>query len=151
MEQAREAVEYYTERNNCAQSILAAYGPAYGLKLEDAFKLGAAFGGGIGRIGHLCGAVSGSLMVIGLASSSGMVADAAGKALSAERAREFIRLFKQRYPSIMCSELLGIDLAAPGGYVQAQNSGKFTELCPLIVAAAAETLAQVLAQPSTHG
>jgi C_GCAxxG_C_C family probable redox protein len=65
-ERKKEALKLFNEGYNCAQAILAAYGDMCGLERENAFKIGAPFGGGIANTGDTCGAVSGALMVIGL-------------------------------------------------------------------------------------
>ena len=51
---------------NCAQSVLLTFAPALGLTEEQAFGLCANFGGGM-KMGSVCGAVTGALMVLGLA------------------------------------------------------------------------------------
>ncbi len=65
-ERKKDALKLFHEGFNCAQAILAAYGDMFGLERENAFKIGAPFGGGVANTGDTCGAVIGSLMVIGL-------------------------------------------------------------------------------------
>ena len=58
---ARTDVHY-----NCCQSVLVPFADLCGLDKETAFRLGANFGSGM-RHGSTCGAVTGALMVLGLA------------------------------------------------------------------------------------
>ena len=51
---------------NCAQSVLVSLAPALGLTEEQAMGVAANFGGGM-KMGSVCGAVTGSLMALGLA------------------------------------------------------------------------------------
>ena len=51
---------------NCAQSVLMAFAPDLGLPEETAEKLSRNFGGGM-KMGAVCGAFTGGLMVLGLA------------------------------------------------------------------------------------
>jgi len=61
-----KAVSLFKEGYNCSQSVFAAYADRYGIDKEMALKLSASFGGGMGRMREVCGAVSGMLMVAGL-------------------------------------------------------------------------------------
>ena len=56
-------------RGNCAQAIFATYGPQIGLEnidYESCMKIASAFGGGINLTGNVCGAITGTLMTLGL-------------------------------------------------------------------------------------
>ena len=53
------ASEYMKKGYNCAQSIIKAYANEVGMKEEDAIRMASALGGGVGRNGLICGAVSG--------------------------------------------------------------------------------------------
>ena len=66
MSKVDDAVATFKTGFNCAQSVLAAFGPELGLSCEQCLRMACAFGGGIARQGRICGAVSGALMVIGL-------------------------------------------------------------------------------------
>jgi C_GCAxxG_C_C family probable redox protein len=93
-------------KGNCAQAILATYGPQIGLQKIDydlCMKVAAAFGGGINLTGNVCGAITGALMVLGLKYG--------------ESFHEVILIsnqlmdeFRDIHGSIICSELIGYDL-----------------------------------------
>ena len=66
MSKAEVAVDCFEEGFNCSQAVVSAFAPELGLDRETALRVAAAFGGGMGRTGETCGAVSGALMVIGM-------------------------------------------------------------------------------------
>jgi C_GCAxxG_C_C family probable redox protein len=61
------AVARFRQDFNCAQSVLVAFAPQLGMDESQALKLASPFGGGVVRRGQICGAVTGALMVLGLA------------------------------------------------------------------------------------
>ena len=66
MKKSEKAVELFLKGYNCSQAVFGAFADALGVSEETAFKLAAPFGGGVGRLREVCGAVSGMLMVLGL-------------------------------------------------------------------------------------
>ena len=64
MTRREKALDYFSRGYHCSQSVLAAYADRCGLSEQQALKLGACFGSGM-RKGEVCGACSGSLMVLG--------------------------------------------------------------------------------------
>jgi C_GCAxxG_C_C family probable redox protein len=138
------AGELFGQGFNCAQSLLAAYGPDLGVKRDIALKLADAFGGGISRTGETCGAVIGALMIIGLRYGSLEPPQESKKALymAAER---FIEKFKSRnrFHSIVCSELIGFRIHHKKELNQKENS-VIKERCPQLVQDAAEVIEEIL-------
>ena len=63
---AKQAKNLFTEGYNCCQAVLCAFADLTGLDQTTAFQLASSFGGGIGRLREVCGAVSGMAMVAGL-------------------------------------------------------------------------------------
>ena len=66
MDHRELAAELFLSDSNCAQAVLEAFGDVTGLEKSLAAKLASSFGGGMGRMREVCGAVSGMLMVAGL-------------------------------------------------------------------------------------
>ena len=60
------AVDYFMQGYGCCQSVVAAFADMYGLDEKLALKIAAGFGGGVGRMRMMCGAVSGIVMLVGL-------------------------------------------------------------------------------------
>jgi C_GCAxxG_C_C family probable redox protein len=96
------------------------------------------------RTGQMCGAVNGALLAIGLAHGSTAADDAAGKEKTYGVTREFWRRFKERHGSLVCRELLGVDIGTPEGRDWAMRTGLFKTRCPVFVRDAAEMVDQLL-------
>lgn len=96
-----KAKELFKMGYNCAQSVLGVYCEELGLDFETAMKLSSSFGGGMGRLREVCGAVSGMFMVLGLLYSTGK-----NKKEQYEKVQEIAKKFKDKNGSIICRELL---------------------------------------------
>jgi C_GCAxxG_C_C family probable redox protein len=73
------ASDYMKKGYNCAQSIIKAYANEVGINQEDAIRMASALGGGVARNGHICGAVSGAALIIGMKFGSTDPADFTAK------------------------------------------------------------------------
>jgi C_GCAxxG_C_C family probable redox protein len=137
---SEHALGFFAKGYNCAQSVFAACGPAAGMNESTCLRLAAPFGGGFGRLGEVCGAVSGAMLVLGLRHGAEVTGDSDGKARHYERVREFARRFQARHGSLTCRGLLGCDISTPEGRDQARQRGVYLTQCPLYVQAAVEIL-----------
>jgi C_GCAxxG_C_C family probable redox protein len=144
LDPAERAESLFLTGYNCSQSVLQACAPRLGLPQELAARLAAPFGAGISFQGMQCGAVSGALLAIGLQYGNRSAADKASKELAYVRSQEFLARFKARRQTVLCRELLGIDLSQPGEYERARQAGVFDELCPGFVREAVEILSSLL-------
>ena len=131
-------------RMNCAQVVLSTYCDKFGLERSLALKLAQGFGGGMGRTGKTCGAVTGAYMVLGLAQK--MSSDSPRESLEKTYAlvREFNRRFEALHGSLTCKELIGYDLSTPEGLVEARDKKVFTSVCPDFVRDSVRTLEMLL-------
>ena len=66
MKKSEAALASFVEGFSCSQSVLSAFAAEMGLEKEIALKVAGSFGGGMGRMGGTCGAVTGAFMAIGL-------------------------------------------------------------------------------------
>lgn len=107
------AVSLFKEGYNCSQAVVAAYADLYGFTREQALKMAASFGGGIGRMRKTCGAACGLFMLAGLETGSTEGKDREGKEANYKLVQEFAEEFKKRNGSITCAELLGLEKSAP--------------------------------------
>jgi C_GCAxxG_C_C family probable redox protein len=139
-------VACFNEGFSCSQALLSTYGTEYGLDRETALRVAGGFGAGMGRMGEVCGAVTGAFMVIGLVHGKTRAEDEAAKERAYQLVREFADAFKSRNGSVLCRELLGCDLTTPEGRNVAKEKGLFTTLCPKLVRDAAEIVEQILKQ-----
>ena len=145
---SESAVTMFLEGYNCAQAVLACCGRDFGLPRETAIRVAQAFGGGMGRTGNVCGAVTGALMVIGLKCSAKDGKDGAAKENGHRLTQEFLRRFIKSNGSIVCRELLGHDLTTEEGRRQVQEKGLTKTVCAKLVGNAAEIVEALLASPA---
>ena len=73
MTRGERAQQNFENGCNCAQAVLLAFSDLTGLDEKTAMKLAASFGGGMGRMREVCGAVSGMFMALGLLCDSGEI------------------------------------------------------------------------------
>ncbi len=144
MSAADEADALFSQRFNCSQAVLAACGARHGLDRRTALQIGEAFGGGMGRMGLTCGAVTGAFMTIGLVHAKLTPEDDAARQKSIALVQRFRQAFEARHGSICCRELIGCDLSTPAGYQQAIDRGVFVSICPKLVHDAAAIVEELL-------
>ena len=144
MGKIEEAVSCFDEGFMCSQALLSTYGGQFGLDSETALKVSAAFGGGMGRMGETCGAVTGAFMVIGLKYGRTAVQGAKSHENTNKLVREFVDDFKSRNGSIVCRELLGCDLSTREGQKAFMEKDIRTTFCSRLVRDAAGIVEQLL-------
>ncbi len=144
MNRVENAVSCFKEGFSCSQAVLSAFAHQFGLDRETALKVAGAFGGGMGRMGETCGAVTGAFMVIGLKYGKTRAEDEQTKEKAYSLVKEFVEKFKSRNGSIVCRELLGCDLSTPEGAQIAKEKNLTTTVCPKFVQDAAEIIEQIL-------
>ena len=127
---------------NCAQSVLVVFCEGYGMNRELALKTSSGLGGGF-RLGEICGAVSGAVLVIGLKYGQHIAEDSDSKKNCNSKVIEFMDLFKRKNKSVVCKEILGFDLSIKKEYDQAQNKNLFKTTCVDMVKSAVETLEEL--------
>ena len=66
MDHGEKAVKLFESGYNCAQAVAAAFADVTGLEEKQAARMASAFGGGMGRLREVCGAVTGAAVVLGL-------------------------------------------------------------------------------------
>lgn len=108
-ERVAKAVANFKQGYNCAQSVVAAFADIYGFTPEQAFKMAASFGGGIGRMRMTCGAACGLFMLAGLETGTVEGSDRKGKSYNYEIVQDLAAKFKEINGSLICAELLGLN------------------------------------------
>ncbi len=106
------AKDLFIEGYNCSQAVLAAFEDEIGLDLETCLKIASSFGGGMGRLREVCGAVSGMFMVAGLIYGYTDPKDYSAKTEHYKRIQELAKQFEEQNGSIVCRELLGLSVKA---------------------------------------
>ena len=104
------AVALFREGYNCSQSVVAAFADLYGFTREQALRMSASFGGGIGRMRETCGAACGMFLLAGLEKCA---VDREGKAANYALVQELAEEFKKRNGALRCADLLGLSKKEP--------------------------------------
>ena len=105
MDHSTYAAELFVGGYNCAQAVAVAFSDVTGLDATTSAKLVSSFGGGMGRMREVCGAVSGMLFIAGTLYGYDTPDDTAKKAHYA-RVQELAGKFRQQVGSIVCRDLL---------------------------------------------
>ena len=130
---------------NCAQAVLCAFADVTHLPMETAARLASGFGGGIGRMREVCGAVSGAVMALGLVCGYDDPKDTQAKAAHYARVQEFARRFREQTGSVVCRELLQGVPTAPGSAPEARTAAYYRKRpCAELVALSAGIAADML-------
>ena len=140
MDHREKAAELFVTGSNCAQAVAVAFCDVTGLEPELAAKMASSFGGGMGRMREVCGAVSGMLMVLGLLYGY----DDPGEEDVAKKAhyalvQKLAGQFREQNGSIICREILNNPPSAPSPTPRTAEFYK-TRPCARLVVCAAELL-----------
>ena len=106
MDHSMHAAELFCSGYNCAQAIAVAFSDVTGLSPEAAARLSSSFGGGMGRMREVCGAVSGMLMVAGALYGYDAADDDASKKNHYALVQNLAGQFREQAGSIVCREIL---------------------------------------------
>ncbi len=106
MDREYQAAKLFTEGYNCAQAVIMVYSDLIGLDEKTCARLSSSFGGGMGRMREVCGAVSGMLMVAGLLYGYDGPEEGEIKKAHYARVQEMAEKFRAEAGSIVCREIL---------------------------------------------
>ena len=106
MDHSIKAAELFLHGYNCAQAVAVAYCDLLGMKEEYAAKLASGFGGGMGGLREVCGAVSGMFFVLGLLYGYDTPGDDVSKKQLYTEVQELAAKFREQCGSIVCREIL---------------------------------------------
>ncbi len=107
MGHSERAAKLFCEGHNCCQAVFVAFADDCGITEQTASLLASSFGGGMGRLREVCGAVSGMFMVAGLL--AGYTNDDPKEKKDAHYAliQQLAKEFKDKHSTIICRDLLG--------------------------------------------
>ena len=108
-ERALRAKSYFHEGYNCAQSVALAFADITPLDEQMVATITASFGGGMGRLREVCGAVSGMAFVASFISPCPTADNDKAKKANYALVQEFAEQFRQQNGSVVCRSLLGLD------------------------------------------
>jgi len=139
------AVDYFMEGYGCCQSVVAAFSDLYGINEEQAKKIGAGFGGGVGRLRMMCGAVSGIVILVGLDCGQTDGDDREGKSECYKVVQQLLAQSEAENGSLICAEILGLKghEKAQSSYVASPRTAEYYKKRPC--AAKVESAARIFA------
>lgn len=149
-DRAKLALHLFENGYNCSQSVFMAYADLYDLDRETAAKLTSSFGGGMGRLREMCGAVSGMFMVLGLHYPATDVTDKKAKIINYEAVQRTAKEFKEELGSYICADLLKIK-RQPEEVTPSERNARYYALrpCSRCVAIAAEITGEEIFNSNT--
>ena len=106
MNHEMEAAQLFLDGYNCAQAITVAFSDVTGLDKDFSARMASSFGGGIGRLREVCGAVSGMVMVAGILYGYDANSEESAKKEHYTLVQDLANKFKEETGSIICRELL---------------------------------------------
>lgn len=145
----RMAEELFGEGYNCAQAVFMTFAQEKGFPADTAAQLSSSFGGGMGRLREVCGAVSGMFMAAGLYFGYSDPKDHAEKTEHYKRIQQLAESFRELNGSIICRELLGLNQQGASDPVPEKRTQEYYRKrpCKELVGIAARIFAEyVLAQ-----
>ena len=107
MNHSEKAAELFLEGYNCAQAVAVAFCDVTGLDEKTTAKMVSAYGGGMGGLREVCGAVSGMFFVLGNLYGYDDPKNDAGKKQLYAQIQALAEQFKQEHTTIICRDLLG--------------------------------------------
>ncbi|MCG7897107.1 MAG: C-GCAxxG-C-C family protein [Candidatus Thiodiazotropha lotti] len=143
------AVQRFCNGCNCAQAVITSFADRYGVDTELAMRISSGLGGGVGRMGDICGTLSGAALVLGLQMGPKTSDDVSAKEATYNATRLLQERFMARHGSNRCKELLQKDLSIPAEYQEAKSLGLFKTQCPDYVETVVTLLNRIL-EESEH-
>lgn len=143
---AAEAMRLFRKGYNCSQAVFCTFAPSLGLDKEVAARIASSFGGGMGRMREVCGAVTGMLMAAGLARGYCDSDASAEKTEHYALVQELAAAFRGLNGSIVCRQLLGLESSgADSPRPEARTPAYYQKRpCELLVGQAASILEERL-------
>lgn len=142
----QRAVDNFMQGYGCCQSVVAAFADLYNLDDTMAKRIAAGFGGGVGSMRMMCGAVSGIVILAGLDRGQIDGADRKGKSMCYKVVQELLDEFKVQNGSVVCAELLGLKghEKAQSSYIASPRTAEYYKTRPC--AAKVESAARIFAE-----
>lgn len=145
MDRSERAGDFFLQGYNCAQSVTMAFADLIGMEEAAAARLASPFGGGMGRMREVCGAVSGMLMVLGILYGYDTPNDDVTKGALYDQVQQLAHSFRDQVGTILCREILENPPTDPNPSPRTQQY--YAERpCARMVMLAAEIMEDFIAQ-----
>lgn len=130
----RLAISYFTGGFNCAELVLKALCQELKPDCKNCVRIATPFGGGIAGKGHLCGAVTGAVIAVGLC--MGRTTPTGDKSQCDKVARRFIDEFIKEFHTVSCRDIIGVDLLSDEGRKKHKEHLRDEKCCSVVEFAA---------------
>lgn len=148
---SQTAMNNFLSGYNCAQSVVLAFSDLIPIPRDELSQLACSFGGGIGRLREVCGAVSGMMMVAGLLYGYDGPETGDVKLNHYARVQTLGKRFEERSGSLVCRELLGLTEKHQSPVPAARTLEYYQNRpCKALVGLAAEILEEFIAEQSEN-
>jgi C_GCAxxG_C_C family probable redox protein len=141
---AEKAIIRFQGGYNCAQSVLLTlyeHMEAEG-KNELIPKIATGFGGGIGRCGSVCGALTGGVMAVGIKYGTNETG-VEKRAKAYAHAQTLYKQFEKQHGTVLCRDLIKYDLSNPEEAAKARQEKVFEKVCANFIKAAIENFLEL--------
>jgi len=144
MSKSTEAKELFVAGANCSQATLLPFARECGLERDTALRLASGFGGGMGRLREVCGALTGIFMVADLLYGYSDITDKDIKDAHYALIQDLAARFKAETGTILCRELLDLPASQVDVPVSEARTAEFYQRrpCAELVALAAKIMAE---------
>lgn len=146
MTHLERAEQLLHQQYHCSQALFGAFADDLSLDIKTAFKISTCFGGGM-RQGGVCGCITASLLVLGMALGFYDSQDRELEVYGNQKTDEFIKRFtKAMEGRTNCRDILGKDISVPADMAVIRKEGLILKKCPRAISASIEILEDMLPQ-----
>lgn len=146
MTHREKAEKLLHQKYHCSQALFGAFASDFGMDLKTAFRISTCFGGGM-RQGGVCGCITASMLVLGLALGFYDPQDTEREVYGNKKTDEFIRRFTQAMGgAINCRDILSKDISKPDEMAVIRREGLILQNCPRALDASIEILEDMLSE-----
>ncbi|HPR64116.1 MAG TPA: C-GCAxxG-C-C family protein [Thermoanaerobaculia bacterium] len=146
MSREEQAVMRFNEGFSCAQAVFSVFTDPEEIDPAVVMKIASAFGGGMGRMGETCGAVTGALMALGIQGGPSIQEDIEAKEITYSRVQSLAERFRALHGTLECKNLLGCSLLTPEGREEADRRNLHETLCTKLVRDAVRIVEELLSE-----
>lgn len=141
------AEENFLAGYNCTQAVTLAFEDMVDIDRKTLICLSSSFGGGMGRLREVCGTVSAMFIIIGLLYGYDAPGDLTAKTAHYSRVQELAKRFEAQNGSIVCRELLGLNVKREVPVPEARTAEYYKKRpCVRLVGMAAQILDEYIGE-----
>ncbi|MDE7200049.1 MAG: EAL domain-containing protein [Lachnospiraceae bacterium] len=146
MTHKEKAEQLLHQKYHCSQALFGAFASDFEMDLKTAFKISTCFGGGM-RQGGVCGCITASLLVLGMALGFYDSQDTEREVYGNKKTDEFIKRFTEAMDGVtLCRDILGKDISKPEEMAIIRKEGLILQKCPRAINISIEILEDMLAE-----